>query len=163
MEANNKRFEISKKGALPIYSEVELVEPMFKNRFLVNFPKEMKIKPFQIKKVYLSIQKDNKWGDVEVELHDYIANSNSKTFFDLFITQSKFLNKIKKRLFKRNILFSFDILITDPTEIAIQKWEIDVEKISHINHGVLEYNRTELKEISVLFKIKNCKLKTIVN
>lgn len=150
----NPLTEIRKVGASKSMLVPPNFEPKTKNRFLVKFPEEMKIKPFFVASINLPIIKNERVGllgfhfgthrhisDFELEMIDYIGNSKSKTN----------IKTINEWFFKEKN-FNLDIELLDATGVIYEKIELGDCLISKIDFGELNYDDKSLLKYKLTLK-----------
>ena len=147
--AEIRKTGASKKSMLP----PPYFEPRTKNRFLVKFPEEMKIKPFCVASINLPIIKNERVdffgihfktntyvSDFEIEMIDSIsggAKSNIKTINEWFFKEKQ---------------FNLDIELLDATGVIYEKFALGDCLISKIDFGELNYDDKSLLKYKLTLK-----------
>lgn len=144
-----KKFPLEKK----ITSEslfrprVGEVEPKRNNRFVIEFPEEFKIPSYCVQKVVCPKMTKGlfgfSWKDLSISFLDIIGPSASNSLFK---------NKNRKN-------FILQLSFLDPVGVAIETWNIHIQKIKSIDFGgKISYADDSLVEIKAVFKVKECVL-----
>lgn len=142
METN---FKNSKDCITTVVSMLPLpasFEPLINSRFTFTFPSEIGIESYLIQAVELPKWYDGKWQDMQLSLLDPITDSSTTKLFN-------FINKKQRP-------FICVISSLDPTGVEVERWNINVEKIKHIDFGNYDYSNSKPKEIITVLKIKSC-------
>lgn len=132
-------------------------EPMRKNRFLVKFPDEFKLEEWYTESINRpKYTVGSKWSNMEIVFRDVVGHSSSKALFNLI----KFIEKFKVYTEPQQLpLFLFEILMLDPTGIAVETWQIAVEEIVTIDFGNCDYGSDEIEKPRMIIKPLYCVLK----
>jgi len=118
-------------------------EPKRKNRFLIEFPSVLDIEPFLVKKCDLpKYCMSGKWVDMNIEFNELVAISTADILIKLMAMK----------------LFSFKILLLDPTGVVVEKWEIFIDKIISVNFGSVDLSSDELSTSTMTIKPSHCVL-----
>ncbi len=122
-------------------------EPMRKNRFLVEFSKELQIEPWMVKSIDTPIYdaESHEWKNVEITFINPIVKSSSEALFKLI----DYLEKIEN---DDSSLFSLYISMLDPTGVAVEKWEIGVKEVISIDFGRLDYTNDDIVTPKIVIK-----------
>jgi hypothetical protein len=128
-------------------------EPRTKNRFLVKFPEEMKIKPFFVSSINLPIIKNERVNflginiktktyvsDFEIEMIDSIAGGNKSN-----------IKTINEWFFKGKE-FNLDIELLDATGVIYEKFSLSDCLIVKIDFGELNYDDKSLLKYKLTLK-----------
>ena len=116
-------------------------EPKRKDRFVVEFPTQLGIESFLVKKCDLpKYNKNLNWTEIEIIFYEIIPISTAEIILKLL--------KMK--------MFSFNILLLDPTGLVIEKWKIFVQEILNIDFGSMDLSSEEYLTSKILIKPKEC-------
>jgi hypothetical protein len=126
-------------------------EPKRNNRFLVQFPEQFNVQQWSIKKINKPKFTDGKWEDIKIEFVDPIAPSTSQSLF-------KIVEFLKTNVNDSKILFEIKIKSLDPTGVEVEEWVVNVEKVSTINFGELDYGDDKIQQPYLVLKPLNCVL-----
>lgn len=133
-----------------IVENVSDYEPKRQNRFIVEF-QGIDIPLFVINKIDLPKYSNGKWKNIEIDCVDLIVISSSQLIYDVLKSQKK------RSLFKKPI-FSFTIDTLDPTGNSVEKWKIQVERITYVDFGYYSYENNDAKNVIMVVKPLSCKL-----
>ncbi len=143
-------------------------EPVLKNRFLVELPKEFEIEPYIIQKVsrptltYHS-KTNYTWGNLELEIIDTYAHTPSQGVLKMVeFCKAKKAKFAKKEIVdpKKMVLFSFDIKILDPTGFNTETWTIHVKELVSVEFGENTYESSDIQKIRIVVEPVYCTLKS---
>lgn len=120
---------------------IQEFEPMRQNRYLLLFPENLNIRPWQIKRVSLpSLKRDfwgrKKWGNMSIELFSVIGLTST---YDLI----------------RHKKFDAVFQTLDPTGVICQELIIKIDLIHKMDITDFHYESDELAGLYIQFKIKD--------
>lgn len=127
------------------------IDPKRKNRFVVEFPKELGIESWTVQKCNLPELKDGKWQNIKISFIDPIG----------LVSPVNGLNKImdmKKSFFSNKPIFNIKIKILDPTGAIIDNWLVSIKSVESVNFGYLDYSHDNLVTPSLTVRVKECSL-----
>jgi len=127
-------------------------EPKRNNRFLVEFPEQFNIESWVVQKINKPKYTNGVWEDIKIEFIDPIGPSTSQSLFGI-------VNFLKTNNSNDKKLFDVKIKSLDPTNIEVEEWIINVEKILTINFGDFNCNDNEIQQPYLVLKPLNCVLK----
>lgn len=122
-------------------------EPFIRNRFIVRFPSEMGVHSWFVKSItmpslQIDIEGKDIWDDITVKFRSFIGPSTPQAIME---------NLKPAKDFEMNIEF------LDPSQVTVQKWNIEVEKTLSIDFGgTASYEADGIQEIVVILRPKNC-------
>ena len=144
------------------------IEPILKNRFIVELSKEFGIESYLIQKVsrptltYHS-RSNYTWGNLEIEIIDTYAHTPSQGVLKMVeFCKTKKAKFAKKEIVdpKKMVLFNFDIKVVDPTGVATETWTIHVKELVSVEFGENNYESSDIKMIKIVVEPVYCTLKS---
>jgi len=115
------------------------IEPLYENRFLVDFPKYFDIKPYAIKSITPPKYLNGEWLDIVVTFRDFIQ-----------IPFETYMNVLYEKNY--NIVLNY----LDPSGAIIRRGLIEVSHAKSLDSGeTLDYESTKISLIKMSFKVKN--------
>lgn len=124
-------------------------EPKMNNKFLVEFPEEFNVQPWSVQKTNKPKFTDGKWEDIKIEFTDPIAPSTSQSLFNIVYF-------LKTNVTDSKTLFSIKIKQLDPTDVVIEEWIVNVEKVLTINFGELDYDDDKMQKPFLILTPLDC-------
>jgi len=124
-------------------------EPKTSNKFVVELPDIYfeDVPSYLVQSVSLPSLKDGMWENIKIEFIDTINPNVSKALY-----------KLANRR-KNNIDCSFEFIIKsfDPiTGVEIEMWKVTTEGIDTIKFGELDYEKNELRILTLIVIPSNC-------
>lgn len=146
-------------------------EPLKENRFFAEFPSELGIEVFKIRKFKKPSMKTNvqdvgflntrypiqgqySWDEMDITLIDTIGPSTSQQVMEWVRLASESISG--RQGYHQSHLKTIILKSLDPTGIATQQWRIERAMITNVDFGAHDYDSDGIMEITITIKPQKC-------
>jgi hypothetical protein len=153
VDPEHMKEELAKiKEKINKFEQPFVFEPVKTNMFIVKFPDYFNIKPYTIQSIKMPKWANNKWGDTEISIREFISDGMNDTLLSMRARKNFGLLSMKG---KKN--FEIEVLLLDPTGETVGKWYIFVKKIKSLDFGSFSYtSEMEIAKTTIILGTKKC-------